>query len=86
MTDALERALTNEVGPPRVRQKPPTSGERYAVSTWVWAEGCRIDDQIKNIPWWHVNLRRRAARKSRQFHTALGVLHHYVPARDEDEA
>ena len=85
MTDeALERALTNEVGPPRLRQKLPTSSERYAVSTWVWAEWNRINDQIKNIPWWHINLRRRAARKYRQFQTALHVLHHYVPTQDKE--
>lgn len=83
MTDAdLERALTNELGPPRVRQKPPTSGQSYAVSTWIWSEWNRMNDQIKNIPWWRVTLRVQARRKSNQFQTALGVIHNYVPSSD----
>ena len=83
MTDEdLEQALQAEVGATRLRGKPPTSDERYAVSSWVWSEWNRVHDQIGNIPWWKVNVRRRAWRKWRRFGVALDVLHHYVPARD----
>lgn len=83
MTDEdLERALSKELGPPRLEENPPTSDQRYAVSTWIWSEWCRIDDQIKNVPWWHLYTRFRARKKYTQFQTALGVLHRYVPKSD----
>lgn len=81
--DALENALTNEVGAPRLREKRPTSSERYAVSTYVWSEWNRITDQIKNIPWWQIHLRRRARKKASRFQDALNLLHNYVPTDEE---
>ncbi|MFJ5984345.1 hypothetical protein [Lentzea sp. NPDC092896] len=81
--EELENALTGEVGAPRVREKRPTLFERYAVSTYVWSEWNRINDQIKNIPWWRFHLRHRARRKYKAFGTALNVLQNYVPTSEE---
>lgn len=81
--DKLEQAFTNEVGPAYIKHDPPTSSERYTVSTFVWAEWNRMRDQIKNIPLWKIHLKWRASRKINKFQTALYVLHNYVPAKDE---
>lgn len=81
--DKLTEALTNEVGPPRLRSMLPTSSELHCVSTYVWSEWNAMGEQIKNIPWWNIHLRSRARKKIRQFGIALDVLHHYVPVREK---
>jgi hypothetical protein len=81
----LEQALINEIGPAYLRHELPTSSERYKVSTFVWAEWNRMADQIKNIPFWKILLRRQARKKIKQFMTTLHVLHHYVPAKGESD-
>jgi hypothetical protein len=81
--DKLTEALTNEIGPPRVKNDLPTSTERYHVTTYIWATWNDMLDQIKNIPWWKIHTRRQARKKINKFQNALHVLHHYVPVKDD---
>ncbi|GHH57842.1 hypothetical protein [Lentzea cavernae] len=81
--ELLELALNDEVGPARTRHRQPTSSECYAVSSFVISEFNRIDDQIKNIPWWQINRRRQARRKYRAFGTTHHVIHNYVYPSEE---
>ena len=81
--DKLTEALTNEIGPSRLRSTLPTSSELYRVSTYVWSEWNAMQEQIKNIPWWKIYLRCRARKKINQFQATLHILHNYVPAKDD---
>ena len=81
--ELLELALHDELGTPRRRHARPTRSECYAVSTFVWSEWNRINDQIKNIPWWRIHLRHQARKKSSRFQDALNLLHNYVHPDEE---
>jgi hypothetical protein len=73
-----KHSVPAEVGPPMNPNPKPSNDECYAVSSWIGAELRSIPREIRNIPWWQLNRRRRAWKKYRQFGVAFDVVHYYV--------